>query len=445
MQDKKRKLNVVFKILIMCKLQTAKNEKAQTKGKKQGKEDETVSEMNELKPNSGPLTGVKVLDLTRVLAGPFCTMWLATMGADVIKIENPKDPDVTREYFPIVNGKSAYFPTMNHNKRAISLNLKAEKGKKLFLELVKDADAVVENFRPGVMDKLGLGYDELKKVNPGIVYASISGYGTYGPYSNRPGYDPIAQAMSGIMSLTGPADGEPYRVGPAIGDTSSGVTGVVALLAALVCKLQTGLGQKVEVALVDSLLSLSAAEYPRYFAAGEMPARMGNHARVWAPYGTFKAADGYYNIACGTDKFFWLLAEAIGRPEMANMEKFRLHPDRIKNFAELEAILTDWAKDKTKFEACEILSAAGVPCAPVYTIRDLEKDEHIAGAREMFPVLDQPGIGEFRVTNIPVRFSGSGLAPLRAAPEMGAHNEEIYGALGCSPEELARLREEGVI
>ena len=404
-----------------------------------------MTERSKLKPNSGPLVGLKVLDLTRVLAGPFCTMWLATMGADVIKVENPSDPDVSRGYAPVLDGNSAYFPTINHNKKGVSLNLKTEEGKKILLELAKDADVVVENFRPGVMDKLGLGYEVMKKINPGIIYASISGYGTYGPYSNRPGYDPIAQAMSGIMAVTGPVEGEPYRVGPPIGDTSSGVTCVVALLAALYCKNQTGLGQKVEVSLVDSLLSLSVTEYIRYFAAGQLPVRKGNQDKSWAPYGIFRAADGYYNIACGTDRFFWLLAEAIGRPEMAQMEKFRLHTGRVKNFNELEAILTDWAKDKTKFEACDIISAAGVPCAPVYTIQDLEKDEHIAGAREMFPVLNQPGIGEYRVTNIPVRFSASGLAPLRAAPAVGADNEEIYGALGYSSEDLAHMREQGVI
>lgn len=180
----------------------------------------------------GPLAGLKVIDLTRVLSGPFATMWLATMGADVLKIENPNDPDVTRNYAPEVNGHSAYFPTVNHNKRCITLNLKAEEGKEILRKLVKDADVVVENFRPGVMKKLGLDYEELSKINPGIIYASISGFGTYGPYSQRPGYDVTAQATSGIMYLTGFPDGAPTRIGSSYGDTTAGVNAVLAILAA---------------------------------------------------------------------------------------------------------------------------------------------------------------------------------------------------------------------
>ena len=404
-----------------------------------------MAEHKELQPNTGPLAGLKVLDLTRVLSGPFATMWLATMGADVIKIENPTDPDITRGYVPYINGESAYFPTVNHNKRSITLNLKAEEGKQLFLELVKDTDVVVENFRPGVMEKLGVGYEELKKINPGVVYVSISGYGTYGPYKSRPGYDVTAQAMSGIMYLTGQANGEPTRVGSSIGDTVGGVTSLVALLAALYCKNRTGIGQKVEVSLVDCLISLSTQDYIRYFAAGEVPTRMGNIYKTWTPYGTYQAADGYYNLGCGTDKHFQLFAKAIGHPELSDMDEYRTHPDRVAHRQQLDDIINAWAKERSVKEICSLLDASGVPCSPVNSIVELAEDEHIAGAREMFPTLDQPGIGEFRVTNIPVRFAGSGLAPLSAAPGFGAHNQEIYGALGKSPEELAELRERGVI
>ena len=219
----------------------------------------------------GPLQGLRILDLSRVLSGPFATMWLAAMGADVIKIENPHSGDVTREYGPFLNGNSAYFPTINHNKKAITLNLKAEEGKALFLRLVKTADVVIENFRPGVMDRLGLGYEQLSQVNPGIIYASISGYGTYGPYKDRPGYDVTAQGMSGIMFLTGQADAPPTRVGSSIGDTVAGMNIISAILAALYCRQQTGLGQMVETSLVDSLISLSTQDYIRYFAAGMCP------------------------------------------------------------------------------------------------------------------------------------------------------------------------------
>ena len=404
-----------------------------------------MEEIKELKPNTGPLAGLKVLDLTRVLSGPFAAMWLASMGADVIKIENPKDPDVSRAYYPVINGQSGYYSTMNRNKRSITLNLKSEEGKKLFLELAKDADAVIENFRPGVMDKLGVGYEELKKVNPGIVYASISGYGTYGPYSKKPGYDVVAQAMSGLMAITGFPEGPPTRVGSSIGDTVGGVSSLVALLAALYCKSQTGLGQKVEVALVDSLLALSTPDYVRYFLEGLAPVRMGNYYRSWAPYGTYQAKDGYYNIGCGTDEFFYKFARAMGHPEMVDDARFRTHADRVANLEAMDAVINEWAMSRSVKEVCAIIDEAGVPCAPVYTIKELEKDEHIAGARDMFPTINQPEIGEFRITNIPLRFAGTGLAPIKAAPGLGANNEEIYGALGYAPEELARLREQGVI
>lgn len=401
--------------------------------------------IKELQPGTGPLEGFTVLDLTRVLSGPFAAMWLATMGADVIKVENPGSPDVTRDYGPYLNEKSTYYPTVNHNKRSITLNLKTEEGKKLFLDLVKVADAVIENFRPGVMDRLGLGYEELKKANPGIVYASISGYGTYGPYAQRPGYDATAQAMSGIMYMTGPEGGEPTRVGSSVADTVGGVTSLVALLAALLCKARTGLGQKVEVSLVDAMISLSTQDYIRYFVRGEVPTRIGNIYKTWTPYGTYRAKDGYYNIGCGADKQFQFLAKAMGRPELGEMPEYRTHADRVARRRQLDDIINGWAADKTVQEVIDILVESGVPCAPVNSIVELEKDEHIAGAREMFPTLHQPGVGDFKITNIPVRFAGSGLAPLKAAPALGENNEEVYAMIGRTPEDLARLHEQGVI
>ena len=393
----------------------------------------------------GPLAGLKVIDMTRVLSGPFATMWLATMGADVIKVENPTDPDVTRNYHPGINGQSAYFPTVNHNKKGITLNLKAPEGKQLLRDLVKKSDVIIENFRPGVMDKLGLGYDELAKINPGIIYASISGYGTYGPYSQRPGYDVTAQAMSGIMHLTGRADGEPTRVGSSYGDTTAGVNIVLAILAAVYNRSQTGLGQKVETSLVDSLISLSTQDYIRYFAAGEVPMRMGNIYKTWTPYGTYKAKDGYYNLGCGTDKHFRLFADAIGRPELGSMDEFRTHADRVAHRQQLDDMINAWAANKTVKEIVEIMVKAGVPIAPVNSIVEMAEDEHIAGARDMFPTLNQKGIGDLRVTNIPVRFSRSGLAPLAPAPALGEDNDEVFMALGRTPEEIRKLREDGVI
>jgi len=393
----------------------------------------------------GPLNGLTVLDLTRVLSGPFGTMWLSTMGANVIKVEAPDSDDVTRDYAPLVNGRSCYFPTVNHNKRGITLNLKAPEGKELFLKMLPHVDVVVENFRPGVMDKLGLGYEKMKEVNPGIVYASISGYGTYGPYSQRPGYDVVAQGMSGIMHLTGMPDNPPTRVGSSIGDTVGGMNAVIAILAAVYHKMMTGKGQMVEVSLVDGLISLSTQDYIRYFAGGEVPCRMGNIYKAWTPYGTYKAKDGYYTVGCGTEKHFASFAAVIGHPEFASDPRFCSHNARVAHRAELDEYIDEWAANYTAKEVCDMMNVAGVPISPVNSIVEVSQDEHIAGAREMFPTLDQPGIGEFKVTNIPLRFHDTGLAKLAPAPEQGQHNDDIYGALGLSAEEMAKLKEKGVI
>jgi len=400
---------------------------------------------NKTTKNTGPLAGLKVIDLTQVLSGPFATMWLATMGAEVIKIENPRSWDVTRDYLPLVNGQSGYFPTVNHNKKGITLNLKAPEGKELFKELIKDADVVIENYRPDVMDRLGLGYDVLKEINPGLIYASISGYGTYGPYSKRPGYDVIAQGISGLMYLTGQPDSPPTRVGSSIGDTAAGINAVVAILAALYCRNATGQGQKVETALVDSLISLSTQDYIRYFIAGEVPQRMGNIYKSWAPYGTYPAKDGYYNIGVGTDAHFRLFAEVIGQPQMADDPKYATHAARVANREAMDAIINQWASDKTVMDICDKMVEHGVPAAPINSIVEVSQDEHIAGARDMFPTLSQDGLGDFRVTNIPVRFSESGLAPLKSAPAFGGDNEEIYRKLGKTPEEIRELREKEII
>lgn len=393
----------------------------------------------------GPLAGLKILDLTRVLSGPFATMWLATMGADIIKIENPNDPDTTRNYVPGINGKSAYFPTVNHNKRGITLNLKAEEGKQIFRDLVKDADVVIENYRPGVMDKLGLGYEELAKINPGIIYASISGFGTYGPYSQQPGYDVTAQAMSGLMYLTGMPENPPTRVGSSIGDTTAGVNIVVAILAALYDRSQTGRGQMVETSLVDSLIALSAQDYIRYFAAGEVATRMGNIYKTWTPYGTYKAKDGYFNIGAATPKFFTAFCHVMEQPELAEDPRFTDNAARVENREALDEYINRWLENKTVKEVIDLLVKAGIPCAPVNSIVEISQDAHISGARDMFPELDQKDIGKFRVTNVPVRFHRSGLAPLTSSPDLGEHNEEVLMGIGRTKEEIEKLRESGVI
>lgn len=399
----------------------------------------------EMAKKNGPLVGLKILDLSRVLSGPYSTMWCAMMGADVIKVENPNDIDCTHTYWPFMNEKSTYYPSVNHNKKGVTLNLKAEEGKALFRDLVKTVDVLVENYRPGVMDKLGLGYDVLKEINPRLVYVSVSGYGTYGPYKNRPGYDTIAQAVGGLMHLTGDPDGPPTRAGVCVGDTIAGLTATIAILAGVFHQRETGQGVRAETSLVDALVAVSLVENNRYFASGIVPQRMGNIYKLWTPYGTYKAKDGYYNIGVGTDKQFQFFAPAIGHPELATDPKFIRDVERVQNRDELDNIINEWASTKTVKEIIDILVKADVPCGPVNSIADLEVDEHVAGARNMFPILEQPGVGAWKVTNIPLRFTETDIEPPKPAPELGQHNAEIYGALGRTPEELQRLHEMGVI
>ncbi|MDD3513946.1 MAG: CoA transferase, partial [Synergistaceae bacterium] len=283
----------------------------------------------------GALEGLRVLDLTRVLAGPFCTMMFADMGAEVIKIEEAGKGDDTRQMGPFKNGESAYFMNLNRNKKGITLNLKNPKGKAIFLDLVKKADIVIENFRPGTMEKLGLGYEELKKLNPAIIYAAISGFGHTGRYSQRPGYDIISQAMSGLMSTTGWPDGEPTRTGTAMGDVLGGLSCAIGILSAVFNRLSTGLGQKVDVALVDSAVASLEIINMIYLVEGRIPQRIGNRYESTYPYDSFRASDGSLVIGVANDKLWAQLCEAMDLQHLINDIRFARVRDRVANHAEL--------------------------------------------------------------------------------------------------------------
>jgi formyl-CoA transferase len=396
--------------------------------------------------SKGPLHGVTVLDLTRVVAGPFCTGWLADMGATVIKIENPGDGgDHTRASEPVINGFSAWYAALNRSKKTVTLNLKDPEGKALFLELVKKADVVTENFRPGVMDRLALGYEALKAVNPKIIFASVSGYGSYGPYSQRPGYDVISQGMGGIMSLTGFEDGPPTKVGTTLGDITAGMNLAIGILAALQNVHTTGQGQKLEVALVDSVFALCPFEFLHYGLTGQVPPRRGNHYNLWCPYGTFKAADGYYQLGVGTEKHFQLLCAMMGKPELPQDPRFNSHNTRMANKEELYPIIDSWAAQYTVKQVVEKLNNVGVPCSGVYDLADIAADPHFA-QREMIKTLPQPQTGDLSYVNMPVRFFGTPLVQPQAAGALGEYNEDVYTQLlGLDEDKLNQLKEKGVI
>lgn len=395
---------------------------------------------------SHALSNITVLDLTRVMAGPYCTMFLADLGANVIKIENPKGGDDTRAFPPFKNGQSLYYANINRNKKGVTLNLKAPEGKELFLKMVKEADVVVENYRPGVMEKLGLGYDVLKEVNPRIVYGAISGFGSYGPLHQRPGYDIIAQAMSGLMSLTGVEGGGPLRTGSAIGDLVAGQNLTIGILAALNAREITGKGQRVDIALVDGLVSFLENNTLRYQVNGVQPERMGNRYPSAAPYDSFKAKDGEFVIGCGNNKLFSLLCtKVLNKPELAEEEAYSMPASRIEHQAELKKIIEDWSKDYTIEEAVDLILGAGVPAAPIYDIKAVMENDHIANARQMFLDCDHPVAGHIKLNGNPVKLMDDMPELKWAAPELGQDNADIYGGFGVDAAELAELKEKGVI
>ncbi|WP_336492609.1 CaiB/BaiF CoA transferase family protein [Methylobacterium nigriterrae] len=393
----------------------------------------------------GALSGLRVIDLTRVLAGPFCTMMLADMGAEIIKLEQPTLGDDSRHFAPFLNGESAYYMNLNRNKKGITLNLKG-KGRDIFLDLVKTADVVVENYRPGTMDRLGLGYEILKEVNPRLVYGAVSGFGDTGPYRLRPGYDIIGQAMGGLMSTTGWPGGDPTRSGTAMGDVLAGLSVTIGILSALRCRDQTGMGQKVDVALVDSVVASLEIITQIYLAEGRVPERIGNRYESCYPYDSFKARDGNVVIAAANDKLWSLVCQVIGRPELASDLEFNTNPKRVARHADIKLILEEWTTAHDVDEVVEKMLAAGVPSAPINTVDRLVTDPHIAGAREMFVDIEHPKAGMTKLTGAHIKLTGTPATVRTPAPELGQHNLDVFGTLlGMSAGHLDQLRREGII
>ena len=399
--------------------------------------------MNE---NKGLLEGIVVLDLTRVLAGPYCGTLIADMGATVIKVENPIGGDDSRSMGPFINGNSVYYANFNRSKLGCTLNLKTSEGKEIFKELVKKADIIIENYRPGTMEKLGLGYDELKKVNPAIIYGAVSGFGHTGPLSKRAGYDIIGQAMGGLMSTTGWPGGPATRSGTPLGDVLGGLNLAIGILAALVNREKTGLGEKVDVALVDSVASAMENITMIYQATGRIPQRIGNRYESTYPYDSFPANDGDVIIAAGNNKLFSILCEIMEQPELKNDSRFLDVKSRVANHDDLFEIVSTWTKKYSVEEIDKKLNDAGCPASIVNTIDRLVVDRQIAGAREMFPEIEQPGIGKLQITACPQKLTRTRSYPRKAAPLLGEDNIDIYGKLlGFDENKIKELKEKGII
>ena len=398
--------------------------------------------MNE---NKGLLEGIVVLDLTRVLAGPYCGTLIADMGATVIKVENPIGGDDSRSMGPFINGNSVYYANFNRSKLGCTLNLKTSEGKEIFKELVKKADIIIENYRPGTMEKLGLGYDELKKENPAIIYGAVSGFGHTGPLSKRAGYDIIGQAMGGLMSTTGWPGGPATRSGTPLGDVL-GLNLAIGILAALVNREKTGLGEKVDVALVDSVASAMENITMIYQATGRIPQRIGNRYESTYPYDSFPANDGDVIIAAGNNKLFSILCEIMEQPELKNDSRFLDVKSRVANHDDLFEIVSTWTKKYSVEEIDKKLNDAGCPASIVNTIDRLVVDRQIAGAREMFPEIEQPGIGKLQITACPQKLTRTKSYPRKAAPLLGEDNIDIYGKLlGFDENKIKELKEKGII
>ncbi|MED4203560.1 CoA transferase [Neobacillus mesonae] len=371
-----------------------------------------------------PLEKIRVLDFTRVLAGPYCTMLLADMGAEVIKIEKPGHGDDTRHFGPFQNEESGYFVYLNRGKKSMALDLKNPHAIEAIKELVKQSDVVVENFRPGVMKKLGLDYESLKECNPGIIYASISGFGQYGPYSQRPAYDLVAQAMGGMTSITGHPENPPTRSGASLGDMSAALYAAYGIMAALFHRERTGEGQLIDVAMVDSIFALLESNVMRYTVDKIVPERIGSRHPISSPFDIFQAKDGFVVIAVANDSLFNKLAAVMQQPELAEDPRFNTDPLRTKNETELKAIIENWLNSYSVEEAVKLVSEAGVPCSPILTIEDICEDEH-TNAREMLIEVEHPVAGPIKIPGNPVKLSHTPAVIKEASPSLGEHTEAI--------------------
>ncbi|MBO8154089.1 MAG: CoA transferase [Thermovirga sp.] len=391
------------------------------------------------------LEGIRVLDFTRVLAGPFCTMVLADLGAEVVKVERPGVGDDSRAFGPFIGQESAYFMSINRNKKSITLNLKDQRAVEIVKKMIPHFDVVVENFRPGVMDRLGLGYESLKELNPRLIYASSSGFGHTGPYSQLPAYDLIVQGMGGIMSITGPDEQHPTKVGSSIADIFAGVFCAIGILAALNHREKTGEGQKVDVSMLDCQVAILENAISRYFVTGKIPTPIGNRHPSIAPFATFKTQDGFINIAIGNDFIWNRFCNLVGRPELAEDSRFISNEARNNNWEELEPILEEiMAKDNTA-AWIEKLRSVGVPCGPINNIEQLVNDPQVL-EREMIVEVEHPVAGNLKMPGCPIKMSKTPGKIEKPAPLLGGDNEEILTRFaGLSKEELKTLQEEEVI
>jgi CoA:oxalate CoA-transferase len=369
---------------------------------------------------AGPFAGVLVVDLTRVLAGPYCTMMLAELGARVIKVENPDGGDDSRRFSPFHGDKSAYFQSINRGKESIALNLKDDKDRALFLNMVRRADVVVENYRPSTLERLGLGYDRLKEVNARLIYASVSGFGHTGPWSHKPAYDIIVQALSGLMSVTGHPEGPPMKCGTSVGDITGGLFTAIGIASALYHRERTGAGLKVDVSMLDGQLAILESAVMRYAVTGDSPQAMGNRHPSITPFEPYQAADKLFIIAAGNDGLYLRLCQALGRPELATDPRFRTNRDRTAHAEEMKQLLEETLQTAPASHWLTVLENAKVPCAPIHTVAEAVEHPQTK-ARNM--IIDAGGL---RMPGNAVKFNAFADPPTRRpAPDLDGDGDRI--------------------
>lgn len=395
-------------------------------------------------PTSKPLAGVRVLDFSRVLAGPFCTALLADMGAEVIKIETPAGDD-QRSMGAFKNGISVSFELINRNKRSLVLDLKTDQGRDTARSLAAVCDVVVENFRPGVASRLGVGYDSLKLLRPDLIYCSISGFGQTGPFASLPSYDVIAQAMSGLMSITGASDGDPMLVGDSVGDTVSGLFAAWSISTALYRRQMTGDGARLDVAMFDALFSLLPTALAQWQVTNVAPGRHGNQHPLSAPFGAYAASDGNFILAVANNALFGKLAEAISLPQLSKDERFTTDQLRRKNSDALRSLIEAWAGQRTAAEAVRLLGAVGVPASTIWNVAEAADSAYVKH-RKLMTVVEHDLLGTLGLPEQPVHIAGLERGELRRAPRLGEDGPAILRELlGKQPEEIASLQAAGAI
>ncbi len=386
----------------------------------------------------GPLEGVVVLDCTQVMAGPFCAMLLADMGADVVKVEKPGGDDARRMGPPFINGESAAFLGVNRNKKSIVLDLKNEIDRDVFRRMAARADVVVENFRPGTMARLGLGPDDLRRERTELIYASISGFGQTGPYADRPGYDLIAQGMSGMMSATGHPDSPPVKISAPVADLAAGMFAANGILAAYIRRLKTGEGQVVDASLLEAAAALTVWEAAEYWGSGAVPAPRGSAHRLVAPYQAMESADGHFNIGVANQANYERLCAALERPDLLADPRFADNPQRVRNYAALAEEIQRTTRTRPSAEWLAVLQAAGVPAGPIYGTDEALADAHLR-ARDMVVELAHPTAGRVNNLGVPVKLSATPGRVRTPAPTLGQHTESVLREFGVPDEQAAAI------